>query len=117
MLLGDSDSSLEGMAVADAKDNLGETPYDWAVGAAQVEAAEMLRSTAEIGAATTIRRPEMGSAASGSSGQQQQQEGSVSPRLGPISPDQPVGYFPEFYGKRSGLDSSIIGVNIGQREA
>ncbi len=103
--------------MADAKDNLGETPYDWAVGAAQVEAAEVLRSTAEIGAATTIRRPEMGSAASGSSGQQQQQEGSVSPRLGPISPDQPVGYFPEFYGKRSGLDSSIIGVNIGQREA
>ena len=116
---------------ANSKDGVGETPHDWAVGAGQSEAAEMLRTMVRapmgnmaetITPTTTSLKPQQRSHQEHPEGNldkgETKDERSVSPPLGPISMDQPVGYFPDFYSKRSGLDSSIVvGVSIGQREA
>ena len=116
---------------ANTKDGVGETPHDWAVGAGQGEAAEMLRLRTATSACTG-KTPEMRTTTGPGPKQQRhsersgeevdgagtEDERSVSPPLGPISVNQPVAYFPDFYSKRSGLDSSIVvGVKIGQREA
>lgn len=115
---------------ANSRDSVGETPYDWAVNAGQSEAAGFVRtkvrvSTEEMDETTT---PTTASLKAQQPSHQEHpgdkldtsetmDERSVSPPLGPVFTDQPVGYFPDFYSKRSGLDSSIVvGVNIGQRE-
>ena len=121
---------LPSEAAANAKDNLGETPYDWAMGATQAEAAELLRSR-PTNDATKGKGLEVVTTELGQRDRTQQQqlseraieevhsagleiERSVSPPLGILSQNQPVSYFPDFYAKRSGLDSSIVmGVNKG----
>lgn len=103
-----------------AKDGVGQSPCDWALGAGQAEAADLLLTRL-----TDIVRPGQAPATSDTIGPKQPlqakgdneearralggDEGRISPRLGPMSEGQDTNYyFPDFYSKRSGLDSSII---------
>ncbi|KAJ9157857.1 Ankyrin repeat protein [Pleurostoma richardsiae] len=79
-------------AKVDAKDGMGETAYDWARGAGQMEAAELVRTQVEDRDYENMKGDNEG----------------CSPPLGPISPEAGVPYFPDFYGNRSGLNSSVI---------
>lgn len=113
--------------MANAKDHAGETPYDWAQRASQTLAAELLKSRSHLrpeplqglGAVpkALAHEQEVDIYAADSERGELEAEQSVSPRLGPISPNQPVGYFPDFYSKRSGLDSSVVlAVSTGKSE-
>ncbi|KAJ4181429.1 hypothetical protein NW759_017187, partial [Fusarium solani] len=93
--------------MANAEDHAGETPYDWAQRASQTLAAEMLKSRSPLrpelaqglGAVpkTLGHEQEVGIYAVDAERSELEAEQSVSPRLGPISPNQPVSYFPDFY--------------------
>jgi hypothetical protein len=87
---------LEYSASKDAIDGMGETPYDWASKAGQAEVLKLLQGNEVKG------------------------EGSISSPSSPSSDSvvwrRTVPYFPDFYGRRSGLDSSIIlKVEVGDK--
>ena len=78
---------LEFGASKEAVDGMGETPYDWATRAGQVESLKLLE-----GRETGARNDSPVSSVSRE----------------PVVWTRRVPYFPNFYGRRSGMDSSIV---------
>lgn len=113
-----TDPSLDG--ATNVTDHQGETPYDWARLAGRAEATELLShylpedavSIQETTQAFVDRdRQRMPSSDPGPSWLEAEIERPVSPQrhLGPSARHLPLTYyFPDFYGKRSGMDSSIV---------
>lgn len=109
-----------------AKDGVGQSPFDWALGAGQTEAADLLKtrltssmslkgivSSGQTPTSSDAIGPKQPLQTKGDNEEARRalggDEGRISPRLGPMSEGQDTNYyFPDFYSKRSGLDSSII---------
>lgn len=83
------------------KDDAGETAYDWAIGAGQLEAARLIQIPDRLVQHEHMKKSDDG----------------CSPPLGPVVADGTVPYFPNIYGGRSGLNSSIVvQVTIGNQQ-